>query len=357
MKILIAPDSFKNCLSSQKICEIFRKNCINDVITCPMADGGEGTVNTLVNATNGRYITKSVHGPNYNKVYATYGILGDKKTAVIEVASCAGIALVKKRNPFYTTTYGLGELILDALDKGIRDFIIGLGGSSTNDAGIGMLRALGIKMYSTDKTEIIHAKDICKIFEIDRTHFDKRIKESNFLIASDVTNPFTGINGASFVFGPQKGATKSMAKKLDDNFKHFEKILGRNLEFKGAGAAGGLGACFVVFFDANLEKGIDIVNRICKLEEKIQDADIVITGEGRSDSQTKFGKTPYGILCLAKKYNKPVYLFSGRIIDSEELLDLGFDKLVEISPKDVTMSYAIRNTKRFLIETIKCIGI
>lgn len=356
MKILIAPDSFKNCLSSSDICKIFKNNCINEVISCPMADGGEGTVNSLVDAKHGRYITKKVCGPNYTKVNATYGII-DNNTAIIEMSSCAGLHLAKSKNPYYTTTFGLGEIIGDCLDKNIKNFVIGLGGSATNDLGTGMLRALGMKFLDKDNNLIIHAKDIYKIQKINEDNFDKRIKNCIFLIACDVDNPLTGINGAAYVFALQKGATKNMVKHLDFCFKHFEKVIGENLEFSGAGAAGGLGACFKIFFNAKLEKGVEIVANLVDLESKIQNCDLVITGEGKSDMQTKFGKTPYGVLKLAKKHQKITYLFSGKIEDNKELLQLGFDKLVQISPDNINIHQAIINAEKFLIKAIKDVGL
>lgn len=356
MKILVAPDSFKNSLSSYEICQIFKNNCINEVICCPMADGGEGTVNALVSAKNGEYININVCGPNYIKVKSTYGIINNN-TAVIEMSSCSGLYLAKNKNPYYTTTYGLGEILKDCLNRGIKNFVIGLGGSATNDLGIGMLRALGMKFFDKNSNLVIHAKDIYKIQKIDKSDFDKRIETCKFLVACDVDNPLTGINGASYVYAPQKGAKKHMVKHLDFCFKHFEKVLEKNLEFKGAGAAGGLGACFKTFFNAKLEKGVKIVSNLVNLEDKIKECDIVITGEGRSDQQTKFGKTPYGVLMLAKKHSKKTYLFSGKICDKEELLKLGFDKLVQISPDNVNIRYAIINTKKFLIKSIKNIGL
>lgn len=351
MKILVACDSFKNCLTSNEICEIFKDNCINEVITCPMADGGEGTMETIINEVNGKYIEKLVYNANYYKFLSKYGI--HKEKAIIDVANCCGLANTKIKNPYYTTTYGLGELIKDALNKGIRNFVIGLGGSSTNDIGIGMLRALGMKFLDKNNNEIINACDIYKMQKIDKTNFDKRIKESKFLIMCDVTNPLTGINGSSYVFAKQKGATKKMIKHLDYCFKHFEKIINMDLEFSGAGAAGGLGACFKIFFNANLEKGVEIVSNLVNLEEKIKKCDLVITGEGKSDKQTKFGKVPFGVLKLAKKYNKKVYLVSGRIEDNRALINLGFDKLIEVSPKNMNIDFAIKNVEIFLREIIK----
>lgn len=356
MKILIAPDSYKASLSSNEICEIFKNTCINQVITCPLADGGEGTVNAIVSAKKGKFFYSFVLGPNYNRIKAKYGVIYSN-TVVIEVASCCGMTVVEKKNPYFTTTYGLGQLIRYTLDKGFRNFIIGLGGSCTNDAGLGLLRALGAKFYDRNRKIIKNARDIGDIYEIDLNNFDKRVKKSKFLIACDVTNTFTGPNGASFMYGKQKGANDEMIKKLDSNFSHLEKILNQNLNFLYAGAAGGLGACFKVFFDAKLVRGFDLITKMTNLEQKIQKADLVITGEGRSDIQTKYGKAPYGVLKLAKKYNKPVYLISGRIEDEEELKKLSFDKLIEISPKNINIFYAIKNSKKFLINTIKILGL
>lgn len=347
MKILIAPDSFKACLTAKQICDIFEKNLDNHkLVLVPMADGGEGTTIALCR----EIVNMKTCGPNYNIVDSYYGIMDDY--AIIEMATTSGFGLATKKNPYYTTTYGVGQLIIDALDKNIRKFIIGLGGSATNDGGLGMLRALGIKFTDKFNKEVKDAVNIDKIIDIDLSNFDKRLNKCSFELACDVENPFIGPNGASYIFGPQKGATIEMVKKLDSNLTHFAKIIldkfNIDINVKGAGAAGGLGGAFIAFLNGKIKKGIDLVIEKTNLEEKIKDVDLVITGEGKSDYQTKFGKTPYGVLKLAKKYSKPVYLFSGRIEDKNELLNIGFDKLIEISPRDIPIKIAVKNANHYL---------
>lgn len=357
MKIVIAPDSFKNCMSAKQICNVI-SNAIYEVnknINCvlvPMADGGEGTTISLVDATNGKIINLKSTGPNYQKVKSYYGILGDDKTAVIEMAVTSGFSLATEKNPYFTTTYGVGELIKNALDKGITNFIIGLGGSATNDAGLGMLRALGAKFLDKNDEEIKDAFYIDKIVKFDFKNFDKRLKHCTFNVACDVTNTFTGENGASRIFGPQKGATTEMVDKLDNNLIHFSKLIKKfnnvDVEVPGAGAAGGLGGAFIAFFNTTLEKGVNLVIKTTNLEKEIKDCDMVITGEGSSDYQTKFGKTPYGVLCCANKYNKPVFLFSGKIKNEEELKNIGFKNIYQISPENIHINEAIKNAPVFL---------
>lgn len=361
MRIVIAPDSFKNCMSAKQVCNIIEKTLksIDKNIECiniPMSDGGEGTTHSLVDATKGRIINLKSCGPNYQTVDSYYGILGDDKTAVIEMAVTSGYSLATEKNPYYTTTFGVGELILDALNRNIKNFIIGLGGSATNDAGLGMLRALGAKFLDKNNEEIKDAYFIDKIKNIDLSNFDKRLDDCNFKIACDVTNPLTGKNGASHIFGPQKGATKEMVLKLDDNLSHFAKLIktlfGKNIDVEGAGAAGGLGGAFLAFFNSKIEKGVKLVIDTVNLEESVKNCDLVITGEGASDYQTKFGKTCFGVLNVAKKYNKNIYLFSGRISDEKELQEMGFNNIYQISPNDISTQEAIKNAEHYIKEAI-----
>lgn len=361
MKIVIAPDSFKNCMSAKQVCNIMEKalKTIDKNIECikiPMSDGGEGTTHSLVDATNGKIIKLKSCGPNYQTVESYYGILGDGKTAVIEMAITSGYSLAIDKNPYYTTTFGVGELILDALNKNIKNFIIGLGGSATNDAGIGMLRALGAKFLDEYNEEIKDAYYIDQIKNINLDNFDKRLENCNFKIACDVTNPLTGINGASYIFGPQKGATKEMVLKLDNNLIHFaklvKKLFKKNIDVEGAGAAGGLGGAFLAFFNSKLEKGVKLVIDTVNLEESIKNCDLVITGEGASDYQTKFGKTCFGVLNIAKKYNKNIYLFSGKINDEKELQEMGFKNIYQISPNNINIDDAIKNAEKYIEKAI-----
>jgi glycerate kinase len=357
MNILIAPDSFKDCLSSKKVAQnietgIRRIMPEANIKILPVADGGEGTVEALVDATGGKIVRVNVHDPLMRKIESFFGILGDKKTAVIEMAAASGIELLKEneRNPWITTTYGTGELIRHALDKGCEKFVIGVGGSATNDAGVGMAQALGAKFLNSQGKQIGYGGGSLKeISEIDLTNLDNRIKRSQILVACDVDNPLYGTEGAAFVYSPQKGADKQMAKKLDENLRHFankiKKVLNINIRNnKGSGAAGGLGAGLMVFLKAKLRPGFEIIKDIVKLEKEIDKADIVITGEGRIDYQTQFGKTPYGIAQAAGKFNKPLIAIAGSLGERvEELYTKGFDFIIPVIDKPMDMEYALKN--------------
>lgn len=357
MKFVLAPDSFKESMTAKEAAEAMErgiKKAIPDAecIKVPMADGGEGTVQSLVDATDGEIIEVEVTGPDCNKVKAVYGILGDGKTAVIEMASASGIHLVKKekRNPLYTTTYGTGELIKSALNKGVTNILIGIGGSATNDGGSGMLEALGAKFYDKYGDELAFGGGALeKLEKIDLSNFDERLKDVNIEVACDVNNPLTGENGASYIFGPQKGATEEMVKHLDNSLKNYAKVIREQLgcdveNVPGAGAAGGLGAGLMAFLDADLRKGVELVIKYTKLEEKIQGADYVFTGEGSMDSQTVFGKTPFGVSTVAKKYNIPTIAFAGRIGDDvEELYKHGINSIVGILQGVTNLDEALRN--------------
>lgn len=362
MNIVIAPDSFKGSLTAREVCNYIEngiKKVITDVdiIKVPMADGGEGTVQSLVDATLGKIINKKVKGPLLNEVEAFYGILGDGKTAVIEMAAASGLTLIEKdeRNPLKTTTYGTGELIKDAIDKGCSKIIIGIGGSATNDGGAGMAMALGAKFLDKKGNSIgLGGGELGNIEEIDLTSFNSILKDVTIIAACDVDNPLCGENGASYVYGPQKGATKEMVEILDENLLHYGKLLELKfnksiIDYPGAGAAGGLGAGLLVFLDAELKRGIDIVIEVTGLEEKVQEADLVITGEGQMDFQTSFGKTPYGVAQISKKYNKPVIAIAGGIGDgAEELYNKGIDSIFSIVDKPLSLEEAIKNSKELL---------
>lgn len=365
MKVVIAPDSFKGSLRAIEVAESIEKGikkCCNNIKIdkVPMADGGEGIVESLVNSTNGEIIKIRVKGPLLKEVEAFYGILGDKETAVIEMASASGLPLVplEERNPMKTTTYGTGQIILDALDKGCRKFIIGLGGSGTNDGGLGMIAALGGRFLDKEGKDIgLIPQNLGNLHKIDISGMDKRLKESTIIAACDVDNPLCGKEGASYVFGPQKGATEDMVKKLDDYLKNYSDIIKRDLKIdviheKGAGAAGGMGAAILAFLNGKLQRGIDIIIEKTGLEEKIKDADLVITGEGMIDYQTAYGKTPYGVAKLAKKYNIPVIAICGSIGDRfEELYDKNFDSVVSIIDRPMSLEEAIKNSKILLENT------
>lgn len=365
MKILLAPDSFKGSLSSKDVCNALKegiKRAIDaEILDVPIADGGEGTVEAMVVSAGGRIIDVDVTGPLGEKVRAYYGILNDG-TAVIEMAASSGLYLVPddKRNPLFTTTYGVGEVIKAALDNGCRNFIIGVGGSSTNDGGAGMAQALGVKLLSKDGNSIQYGGgNLDKLVSIDLTTIDKRIYESKFTVASDVDNPLCGERGASYVYGPQKGATPEMVELLDKNLRHYadivEKAIGKDIsEYPGAGAAGGLGFGLMAFLNANLRPGIEIVMEVAKMEEKIKSSDIVITGEGNTDYQTAFGKAPAGIAKLAKKYRKPVIILSGGLgRNYKDLYKIGVTSLFSIVDRPMTLKDAIINTEELIKNRIE----
>ena len=359
MKFVLAPDSFKESMTAKEVC-IAMENGIRKIykdvecIHVPMADGGEGTVQSLVDATEGVLYKEEVTAPLENKVIATYGILGDGETAIIEMAEASGLQLVprEKRNPLITTSYGTGELIISALNKGVKKILIGLGGSATNDAGVGMLQALGIRFIDEDGQDVgFGGGELSKIVDIDMSSFDNRILNVDIEVACDVKNPLTGENGASFVFGAQKGGNKETLEELDSNLKHYAEVVKRDMgkeidKVEGAGAAGGLGAALIGFCNGKLESGIDLVIKYSNLEEKVKDADFVFTGEGSIDFQTKFGKTPIGVAKVAKKYNIPVIAFGGRIGEGiDELYSLGIDSVIGITPGVISLDEALSKGK------------
>ena len=323
-----------------------------EVIKVPMADGGEGTVDSLVDATHGQRVIVEVTGPLGNKISSYYGILGNGTTAVIEMAKASGLEIVekKKRNPMITTTFGTGELIRDALDHNVKEIIIGLGGSSTNDGGSGMAQALGAKLLDQNNHQIpFGGGNLDKLDKIDISNLDSRLQDVKIILASDVTNPLIGKDGASRVFGPQKGATPEMVEKLENNLQHYAKIVKRDLNkevalVSGAGAAGGLGAGLIAFTTCEMRRGVDLAIEVTKLEEKIRDADYVFTGEGGTDFQTKFGKTPYGVAKLGKKYHKPVISLAGYLGEGiDSLYSEGFTAIFGIIPGACDLSTALKN--------------
>lgn len=324
MKIVIAPDSYKESLTAMGVANAIEygfKQILPDAeyIKLPMADGGEGTVQSLVDATDGSIIHHSVTGPLGQSVDGFYGLLGDRKTAIIEMAAASGLHLVdpKERNPLNTTTYGTGELIKAVLDQGVDHIIIGIGGSATNDGGLGMAQALGIRMLDADGHLLgFGGGELNKLATIDMSKADPRLQSVRIEVACDVDNPLCGPTGASHVFGPQKGATPEMVEILDNNLAHYADIikaqLGRDVKhMAGAGAAGGLGAALLGLIAAELRPGIDIVMDAVSLDKVVADVDLVITGEGRIDSQTIFGKTPIGVARIAKKHQVPVIGIAG----------------------------------------------
>lgn len=357
MKIVIAPDSFKGSLSAFEVAKSIQKGILNvdesiETVIVPMADGGEGTVQSLIDASGGEIVELMVHDPLFRKIKSFYGIMGDGKTAVIEMAAASGLPLLTpaERNPLKTTTYGTGELIKDALNRGCQKFIIGLGGSATNDGGCGMAQALGAKFLDENENEVgFGGGELHKIKIIDITGMDPRLKDAGFLAACDVDNPLCGENGASAVFAPQKGASREDVLTLDSGLKHFAEIVKFHLcadikNVPGAGAAGGLGAGAMIFLKARLERGIEIIARETRLAEKIEGAGLVITGEGKIDSQTAFGKTPFGVAQIAKEKKIRVIAIAGSLGEGyQTLLDKGFDEIFSITSEYVSLQEAMEN--------------
>lgn len=361
LKFVLAPDSYKNSASAIEICEamevgIRRVFPDSEVIHVPMADGGEGSTEAIVNATGGKFIKKTVQGPLDEQVEATFGIHGDGETAVIEMATASGIQLVTKeeRNPYNTTTYGTGELIRHSLDNGIKRIILCIGGSATNDGGVGMAQALGYQFKDKNGEEIkrggIHLKDIVSI---DSSNVHKDLFSCEIFIASDVSNPLTGPEGASAVFGPQKGATPEMVTALDAALSNLDQVIASEMgkevgAIPGAGAAGGLGAGLLAFTNATMQRGVDLVVEATDLQAKLADADYCFTGEGQIDFQTKYGKTPYGVLQAAKEVDEEIKVVAicGSIGEGvHELYELGFDGIFGTIPAIVDFDMAIKNTK------------
>ncbi len=364
MKIILAPDSFKGNLTSLQVAAALEKGVKRVLpktkcIKVPMADGGEGTVQSLVDATGGQFIRKRVTGPAGIPVLARYGMLADGETAVIEMAEASGLSLVKgkQRNPLKTTTYGTGELILDAVKRGAKKIIIGIGGSATNDGGVGMAQALGVRFLNKRGKEITEfgvGGMIDKIDSIDMKGLNPLIRKTKIIVACDVNNPLCGKTGASNVFGPQKGATPAMVKTLDANLKHLGKIIKTDLKkdvinLKGAGAAGGLGAGLVAFTNARMKSGIDIVLEATNISKHLKGADLLITGEGRVDFQTAFGKTPSGVAKAARKHRVPTIAIGGSITDdANTVFAHGIDGLESACARDMSLEEAIAHSRAHL---------
>jgi glycerate kinase len=369
MKIVVAPDSFKESMSAKEVCDNIEKGLLSvskdwEIVKVPMADGGEGTLEALIDATNGKIFNEKTLNPLGEEITSRFGILGEKNIAIIEMASTSGLELIspEKRNPYITTTYGTGQLMLKSLEQNVEEIILGIGGSATNDGGAGMLQALGAKLLDKNGNEIgFGGYELSKLDKIDFSNLDKRLKNIKILVACDVTNPLTGKNGSSYIFGKQKGATPEMIEVLDENLLHYSKIIKRDLDFDvndipGAGAAGGLGAGLLTL-GAILKKGIEIVIEANELDKKVQGADLVITGEGSIDGQTRFGKTPYGVVSVAKKYNIPTVTLAGNVgKDIDILYDYGFDAIFSIMQGVDTLENALKNGKENIEKTAKNIG-
>ncbi|GMQ64296.1 glycerate kinase family protein [Vallitalea maricola] len=366
-KIVIASDSFKGTMDSINVCNIVEKGIKNirpeiKTITIPIADGGEGTVDAFLNAIGGIKVTKKVTGPLFDKIEATYGILDDG-SAVIEMAQASGLPLVEGReNPLKTTTYGTGELIQDALEKGCNKIIIGIGGSATNDGGVGMAAALGVRFLQEDNSEIdLTGEGLGYLATIDTSNLNSKISDCQFIVACDVDNPLYGASGAAYVFAPQKGADAKMVKILDENLKHYAGIVNRDLginlqKYKGSGAAGGLGAGLVAFVDAQLKSGINILLDAVDFDNLIVDADLIITGEGKIDGQSLRGKVPVGIADRAVKHHKPVIAIVGAIGDeTDALYERGISSIFSINQRPEAFEVAKNYSEENLLKTTESI--
>ncbi|MDB2182862.1 glycerate kinase [Citrobacter farmeri] len=374
MKIVIAPDSYKESLSALEVANAIEQGFREiwpdaDYVKLPVADGGEGTVEAMVEATTGRIVEVDVTGPLGEPVTAFYGLSGDARTAFIEMAAASGLEQVPVtlRDPLKTTSWGTGELIRHALDVGVDHIIIGLGGSATNDGGAGMVQALGAKLLDAQQNDIGQGGAALEaLSQIDISQLDKRLAACRIEVACDVTNPLTGKEGASAVFGPQKGATAETIDRLDTALAHYAQIIARDLkvdvlELAGGGAAGGMGAALYAFCGAQLRRGIEIVTDALQLDACVADADLVITGEGRIDSQTIHGKVPVGVAKVAKRYNKPVIGIAGSLtadvgIVHEHGLDAVFSVIYTICTLDDALKNAaenVRMTARNVAATLK----
>ena len=360
---LLAPDSFKESMTAEQACAAMQRGIVKALpdaqfIYVPMADGGEGTVDALVAARNGRKVELDVSGPFIQqKVQSYFGLIENDQTAVIEMALANGIHLIEssQRNPLLTSTLGTGEIIKAALELSVSKIIIGLGGSVTNDAGAGMAQALGAKFLDENGQAVqVGGGQLAQIQSIDLSQLDPRLKSTEIVIASDVNNPLCGENGASHVFAPQKGATSEMVATLDLNLKYFADLVAQYIgqdfqDIAGAGAAGGLGFGLMAFAGAKIRSGVEIVIEETGLSEKIDQADYVFTGEGGIDFQTKFGKTPFGVAQVAKRFNKPVIAFAGYVGKGiEELYDEGFTAIFGIVDGACDLQTALKNGEKNL---------
>ena len=363
MKIVIAPDSFKGSNSSIAVAGRIEKGILRvfpdaEIVKIPIADGGEGTVEALVTGAGGTPYTVEVKGPMGENQKAEYAILSNG-TAALEMAASSGLPLVPQdeRNPLAATTYGVGQMLLAAIEKGAKDIVIGLGGSATNDGGIGMAQALGVSFLDTDGNELgFGGGPIANLAKIDISGLDKRINGVNITIASDVNNPLCGPKGASAIFGPQKGADPAMVEQLDRNLAHYSEIVRQqlgidHLNTPGAGAAGGLGFGLLVFCGARLNSGIETMLDAVRFEEKLENCDIVVTGEGKIDGQSAFGKVPVGVAGRAKKLGIPVLAIVGDIGDgAEAVYDFGIDSIMSTVNRAMPLSEAIARGGELLEE-------
>lgn len=362
MKVVLAIDSLKGSLSSIQAGNAAREGILNahpdaKVIVRPLADGGEGTTDALIEGMGAQKVEVTVTGPLYTPVNAYYGILPGTQTAVMEMASAAGITLMpdEEKNPLTATTRGVGEMIKDAMEKGCRDFIIGIGGSATNDGGIGMLKALGISFFDADGKETSEgAQSLSQVASIDVSGKLPELSDCRFRIACDVTNPLCGENGATYIYGPQKGVTDEMKPVLDAAMGQYaevtKKTIGKDFScYEGAGAAGGLGFAFLSFLGAELTPGVDLILDAIQFADDVKDADVVVTGEGRMDAQTAMGKAPVGVAKLAKKYGAKVVAFAGSVtLDASACNQAGIDAFFPIVRGVTTLKEAMEPNNAYI---------
>jgi glycerate 2-kinase len=370
-KILIAIDSFKGSLTSKDASEIIKGGLISknpnlEIATIPIADGGEGTVESFVENVSGEYVSTTVKDPLLRNVNAKYGIIDEGRTAVIEMAAASGLNLLGKteRNPLITSTYGTGELIVHAAQSGVKNIIIGVGGSATNDGGVGMASALGINFLDKDGQQIgIDADSLANLTAIDMSNVDSSLDDVKITVLSDVTNTLLGENGASSVYGPQKGATPKIVETLENNLQNLVRVVKKDLKtdfqnIQGSGASGGLAYGLMTFLNAEIKSGINFIIDCLDIEKKIINADYVITGEGKLDSQTCFNKAPWGIMQLAKKHNKKVIGIAGIIIDNDDnILHEKYDYLYSILNGTVTFEQSMKYPQKYLHELAQHIAI
>ncbi|WP_017185388.1 glycerate kinase [Alkalibacillus haloalkaliphilus] len=362
MKITVSPDSFKGSLSAKQASNVIEQGCQTAdpsvvIKKIPMADGGEGTVDALIYSTNGKRLHFEVTGPLGEPISTIMGESGVNHEALIEVASVCGLMQVpkEKQNPLFTTSYGLGELVKKALDVGYRQLLIGLGGSATNDGGLGMLQALGAKFYDESNHEVgFYGNDLQFVARVDLTNLDPRLEQCEIKVASDVENPLCGENGASHVFGPQKGASEQIVKQMDEALAHYSQVvegeLGRTYKNKqGAGAAGGLGFALMVM-GGEIMSGAQVVGEIARLEDEIKSSQLVVTGEGQSDFQTFFGKAPGYVAKLAKRHNVPCVLISGAVDDREGKLRDLFSGVFAITNEPMSLAECMENADQLLLQ-------
>lgn len=364
MRIVVAPQAFKGSLGAFQVCDAMRDGILQvapetEVCISPMADGGDGTLEVLIKNTQGKTVSCLVTGPLSKKVHAVWGIMGNGRTAVIEMARASGLALISKaeQNPMIATTYGTGELILDALNAGYREFIVGVGGSATCDGGAGMAQALGVRLLDAQGKELPYGgKGLLRLDRIDMSNVDPRVFESRFQVASDVTNPLCGPEGTAAIYGPQKGAAPAMVKELDEALLHYSEILNRDLgvdveDVPGAGAAGGLGAGLIAFLRAELRPGVDVVSEAIDFSGVLKESALVITGEGQLDGQSAYGKTILGVASRAQKFKIPVIAIAGSIRPGyQSIYQQGVTSAVSIVTGPIELDEAVDNTYKLVAD-------